>query len=261
MLFLQLEHQEYVTDSEDEYDGSIDEENEYHEPLVEKLNHALKEHVRDELELEETYKAPSDLLHDDKRVKDTESVECAAEVIQRCMEYAEKYENENTDEEVVVLEESSDESEIWDCETIVSTYSNLDNHPGKIGVPDARRKKKLAETIAGALSAPSNVISLKGKQKLPVDFLPHSRKSATEKFKDESSLRTEPQKRKQIGQESKEEKKDRKVSGCLYFLFFCLSLILPCEIQGYVCMSHTDILINNPCDLLLWALTVFALKH
>lgn len=207
-----LEHQEYVTDSEDEYDGSIDEKNEYHEPLVEKLNHALKEHVRDELELEEPYKAPSDVLHDDKRVKDTESLECAAEVIQRCMEYAEKYENENTDEEVVVLQESSDETEIWDCETIVSTYSNLDNHPGKIGVPEARRKKKLVETIAGALSAPSNVISLKGKQKLPVDFLPYSRKSAVEKLKDESSLRTEPQKRKQIGQESKEEKKDRKAA-------------------------------------------------
>lgn len=194
-------------------------------------------------------------MHDGKRVEDAEALECAADVIQKCMEYAEKYEHENTDEEVVVLEESSDESEIWDCETIVSTYSNLDNHPGKIGVPEARRKKKLAETIAGALSAPSNVISLKGKQNLPVDFLPHSKKSTTEKLKDESSLTTEPLKRKQVGQESKEEKKERKVSCCLYFLFFYCS--------SYS-VWHTRIFCLDT-QLLLWSVTFgfdwFLVKH
>lgn len=212
--FDMLELQEYGSDGLDEYGGFMDDEEEYHEPLAEKLNHSVKYPVKDELGLEEKYIAPSDLLHGDKTVNDAESHEGAAEVIQKCMEYAEKYENELTDEEVVVLEESSDESEIWDCETIVTTYSNLDNHPGKIGVPELRRKKKLAETFAGALSAPSNIISLKGKQNLPVEFLPGSRKPAKEKVKDDGNVKTETelQKRKQHGQESKEEKKERKAA-------------------------------------------------
>lgn len=131
------------------------------------------------------------------------------DVIRRCVEYAEKYENE--DEEVVVVQESSDESEEWDCETIISTYSNLDNHPGKIQAPELARKKKLAETVSGALSATNHVISLKGKEKLPVDFLPYSRRGTSETMKSMGCQKTEPQKRKQHGQESKEEKKERKV--------------------------------------------------
>ncbi|KAL8135643.1 hypothetical protein AgCh_010327 [Apium graveolens] len=211
--FDMLEIQEYGSDGTDEYGGFMDDEEEYHEPLAEKLNHSIKYPVKDDLGLEEKYTAPSDLLQGDKTVNDAESPEGAAKVIRRCMEYAEKYENELTDEEVVVLEESSDESEIWDCETIVTTYSNLDNHPGKIGVPEFRRKKKLAETFAGALSAPSNIISLKGKQMLPVEFLPGSKKPAKEKVKDDGNVKTETElyKRKQHGQESKEEKKERKV--------------------------------------------------
>lgn len=111
---------------------------------------------------------------------------------------------------MVIVEESSDESEVWDCETIVSTYSNLDNHPGKIGAPEGRRKKKLAEKVSEPLSALSHVISLKGKEKLPVDYLPHGRKSAIEKVV--TTLRKDEQKRKQHGQESKEEKKERKTA-------------------------------------------------
>lgn len=216
----------------------MDDEDEYHEPLAEKLNHSVKYPVKDELGLEDKYIAPSDLLHGDKTLNDAESHEGAAEVIQRCMEYAEKYENELTDEEVVVLEESSDESEIWDCETIVTTYSNLDNHPGKIEVPESRRKKKLAETFAGALNAPSNIISLKGKQNLPVEFLPGSRKSAKEKVKDDGNLKTEPDlyKRKQHGQESKEEKKERKVMW-QRILLLLLEVCLPMyEAVQFLCL-------------------------
>lgn len=205
-----LELQEYGTESEDEYDGAISEENEYHESLAGKLNHALKDRVMDDLELDGKYKAPSDLLHDESREKDG-SMESAAILIDRCKKYGEKYEKENEDDNVLVIEESSDESEVWDCETIITTYSNLDNHPGKIGAPESRRKK-LVETVTGALTAPTHVISLKGKQKLPVDFLPHSRKPAAETVTDESKLSTEKQKRKQHGQESKEEKKERKAA-------------------------------------------------
>ncbi|KAA8528707.1 hypothetical protein F0562_036062 [Nyssa sinensis] len=206
-----LELQEYGTGSEDDI-NSIAEENECHESLAEKLNHTLKGHVMDDLELVEKYKVPSDILHENKQPKNMESLESAADVISRCMEYAEKYENDSQDEDMVVLQESSDESEVWDCETIISTYSNLDNHPGKIEAPEMRRKKKLAEAVSGALRTPSELISLKGKEKLPVDFLPHSRKSDTEKVKDVISSRNEHQKRKQHGQESKEERKERKAA-------------------------------------------------
>ncbi|CAK9178459.1 unnamed protein product [Ilex paraguariensis] len=207
-----LELQEYGTDSEDEYGGSIVEENECDESLAEKLNHSFKKHVVDNLKLNEEYRAPSDVLLDTKKANDIDLLESAADVIQRCREYAEKYENDDQDEDVVVLQESSDELEVWDCETIISTYSNLDNHPGTIEAPGVRRKKKLAETVSGAFDSPRHLISLKGKEKLPVDFLPCSRKSVSEKVKDVSCLGTEQQKRKQHGQESKEEKKERKAS-------------------------------------------------
>lgn len=209
---MQLERQEYGTD-DDDY-GNVAEEA---EPLAEKLKHALGDRVI--LELGDKYKVPADLLHDNEIPKSKELLESAAEVIRRCVEYAEKYEkeNENEDKHVVLVEESSDESEVWDCETIVSTYSNLDNHPGKIGAPEITRKKKLAETLYGASSAMSHVISLRGKEKLPVDFLPHSIKPALEKVKDVDSKKAELQKRKQHGQESKEEKKERKVSPCCLF--------------------------------------------
>ncbi|CAL5415908.1 unnamed protein product [Camellia sinensis] len=198
--FDMLELQEYGANSDDEYDNFIAEEDEHHESLAEKLNHALKDHATEDLELDDKYKVPA------------ESEDCAGDVIRRCIEYAEKFEIDNQDEDVVVVEESSDESEVWDCETIISTYSNLDNHPGKIETPGVRRKKKLAETLSGALSAPSHVISLKGKEKFPVDYLPHSMKSATEKVKDLTTSKNEPLKRKQLGHESKEEKKERKAA-------------------------------------------------
>lgn len=152
-------------------------------------------------------------MKDKEALESEEQEDSAADVIQRCKEYAERYEIEDEeDKDVVVYEESSDESEVWDCETIVTTYSNLDNHPGKIGAPEIIRKKKLAETVSAALSSSSHVISLRGKEKLPVDFLPGSKKPAAEKVKGVDTMKTEQYKRKQLGQESKEEKKERKVS-------------------------------------------------
>ena len=213
VYLLQLERQEYCTD--DDENGNVAEEDEH---LAEKLKHALGDHVIDDLEISDKYKAPADLLHDNERPS-KEQLDTAAVVIRRCVEYGEKYEkeNENEDKHVVLVEESSDESEVWDCETIVSTYSNIDNHPGKIGAPETTRKKKLAETLFGPSSATSHVISLRGKEKLPVDFLPHSIKPVVEKVKDVDSKMAEQQKRKQHGQESKEEKKERKVSTCCLF--------------------------------------------
>ncbi|EOY06396.1 LTV1, putative [Theobroma cacao] len=204
-----LELQEYGTD-DDEHEGYIAEEEEF---LADKLKNVLNENDMDDLELDDKYKAPADLLHGSERLKSKELLDSAADIMRRCSEYAEKYENESEDENVVVVEESSDESEQFDCESIISTYSNLDNHPGKIGAPEVARKKKLAETVSGALSAKTQVISLRGKEKLPVDFLPNSKKVTTEKVKSTAgSLKAEQLKRKQHGQETKEEKKERKVA-------------------------------------------------
>lgn len=220
LYLLQLECQEYGTDSEDDYDGDIAEED---ESLADKLKHVLDDHATDELEIDGEYKVP------------------APDVIRRCVEYAEKYENEKEDEEVVIVQESSDESEKWDCETIVSTYSNLDNHPAKIVAPGLARKKKLDETIFGALNAPNHVISLRGKEKLPVDFLPLSRKAATEKVKFAGVPKTEQQKRKQHGLESKEEKKERKVfvyDSRFLCIFLCMCHILECLWTFFLLVSR-----------------------
>lgn len=93
-----LELQEYGTDSENEYDDFIAEEEEIQEPLAEKLNHALKHRVKEDLELDDQYKVPADLLHNKEGPENAESMETAAEVISRCMEYAEKYEKDDTGE-------------------------------------------------------------------------------------------------------------------------------------------------------------------
>lgn len=187
------------------------EENECQESLAEKLNHAFKECAIDGMEL------------NNNGPDDGELLEPAADVISRCKEYAEKYENEGPEEEAAVLDESSSDSEVWDCETIVSTYSNLDNHPGKIVAPGTRRKKLLP-----AISEASPIISLKGKEKLPVDYLPSKGKHAVQKEdkkkqglekEEKDNSKSEQLKRKQHGEESKEEKKERKVYGCISILF------------------------------------------
>ncbi|KAK7283833.1 hypothetical protein RIF29_13580 [Crotalaria pallida] len=188
-----LERREYGSDDDDvDYYEQYQAED---ESLTEMLNLSLNKDVMDGPE-------PDDVLENP-----------APDVILRCKEYADGYEDEDEDKDVVLVQESSDESEVWDCETIVSTYSNLDNHPGKIGAPRVSRKKKLAETVSAALSSSSQIISLKGKQKLPIDFLPGSRKPpAPDNVKGLSTARTEQYKRKKHGQESKEEKKERKAA-------------------------------------------------
>ncbi|XP_062081791.1 uncharacterized protein LOC133788350 [Humulus lupulus] len=205
--FDMLESQEYGTDDEDNDYGYIAEED---ESLAEKLRHVLKDNVVDDFDLDGKYRAPADLIQSNENLESTELIDSARTVIRRCVEYGEKYENDDQPDDAIILEESSDESEVWDCETIVSTYSNLDNHPGKIEAPGARRKKKLFDVVSGALNGTNNMISLKGREKLPVDFLPRGKKPTTEKVKSGDSLRIEPLKRKQ--DESPEEKKERKAA-------------------------------------------------
>lgn len=223
---MQLLSREYASSDNDcrdcaEHDAFVAEED---ESLAQKLKHVLGRHSKDDLELDQGYKAPADILSGREGIEDKELLQSASDVLNRCMEYAEKYQNEDDEiEDEYIFEESSDESEGWDCETIVSTCSNLNNHPGKIVAPEITRRKKLAETVSGALNSNNPMITLRGKEKLPVDFLPHSRK-VVDKVKDIGSLRTEHPKRKPHGQESKEEKKERKVTRFTFFsLVLCFS--------------------------------------
>eukprot|EP00249_Psilotum_nudum_P022734 c28627_g1_i2 orf=310-1971(-) len=76
------------------------------------------------------------------------------------------------EEEMVLLEDDSgDGHEIWDCETIVSTFSNLDNHPAKICTLSGYHSKKMAAIDAKQSKVDNPVIQLRGKNQLPVEFL------------------------------------------------------------------------------------------
>lgn len=140
-------------------------------------------------------------------------LEPSADVIRRCQEYAEGYLNESQeDEEAVLVQESDDESEVWDCETIVSTFSNLDNHPGQIQAPE-NPKKLLPTLFPGEATAKRDVIALRGKEMLPVDYLHQKKRNveSTKKSKAEVSSGSDKLKTRVRKEESKEEKKERKV--------------------------------------------------
>lgn len=213
--FDMLELEEYGSEGEDDCINYMDDENDCQPSIAEKLSQTFKLYSLHESEVNQNQM----VLHNKRMTDDEEPLESAPDIINRCREYAEKYENESEDEEAVLFEESSSDSEIWDCETVVSTYSNLDNHPGKIDVPGAQRKKKLA-TISEVSNSSAPIITLKGKEMLPVDFLPNRGKDASGKNgrkkceKDEESDKSkgEQYNRKQHGQESKEEKKERKAA-------------------------------------------------
>ncbi|CAM6100187.1 unnamed protein product [Calypogeia fissa] len=116
---------------------------------------------------------------------------------------------DSDDEEVAVALESEEDRDDWDCETVVSTYSNLDNHPAKIGAPG---KSKLRPKLQGIVEN-AEIIRLSGKQRLPVDYLP--------KREDEDKQRGKPIRKEAISSgkvagpragETPEEKKARKAS-------------------------------------------------
>ncbi|CAA7055925.1 unnamed protein product [Microthlaspi erraticum] len=201
-LFDELVLNEYGSESDN--DGYMSEDGEEGQSVQNLIYEKPKDY-----ELEEKYMNPADILKNSDSVKDKEELATAAHLIRRTVEYGENLDNGDEGEFVEIEEESSDESEMFDCESIVSTFSNLDNHPGKIYAPEARRKK-LSETVAKALSSNGKIITLQGKEKLPVEFLP-GRKSELTGVKPVIP-KAEPVKRKTHGQESKEEKKERKTA-------------------------------------------------
>lgn len=63
--------------------------------------------------------------------------------------------DESSEEEMIELEVSDDEEKKWDCESILSTYSNLYNHPKLINEP----ARKLRIQINPKTGIPENVLS------------------------------------------------------------------------------------------------------
>ncbi|EOA23845.1 hypothetical protein CARUB_v10017063mg [Capsella rubella] len=204
-LFDQLELNEYGSDSD--CDGYLAEGEEKEGYMAQDIHDLIYEKAKN-YELEEKYMNPADILKNSDSVKDKEEVDTAAHIIRRTVEYAENFDNGNEDELVEVTEESSDESEEYDCQSIISTYSNLDNHPGKINAPLSARQMKLSETVSKALNSNGNIITLQGRGMLPVEFLPG--RKAEQTVVEAEIPKAEPIKRKPHGQESKEEKKERK---------------------------------------------------
>ncbi|KAK8941265.1 hypothetical protein KSP39_PZI010352 [Platanthera zijinensis] len=173
------------------------------------LHDALKGCKVDDLEVEEQYRVPSDYARKQEELGTGNQFDDSIDVIRRCREYAAKYFNEDEgNEELILVEESSDDSEIWDCETIVSTYSNLDNHPGKIQAPGNPIRKSAKNLRVDSLKK-VDMIELRGKEKLPLDFLPHGKKEFEKLKKPPGS---EKERSKPRREESKDEKKERKVA-------------------------------------------------
>lgn len=145
--------------------------------------------------------------------------------------------NESEDEkEELLVSESSDESEAWDCETIVSTYSNLENHPAKIGAPGKPKSRLPPKSIPfpGDVGVGNDVITLGGKGMLPVNYLPQRRRIMEGLVREKLGSVEKP--KKVVGEESKEEKKERKVT---YFFFVTYPQFLShFKIFSSYCYAH-----------------------
>lgn len=81
--------------------------------------------------------------------------------------------DENKEEEIVELEVSDDEGgekkKKWDCESILSTYSNIYNHPKVIDVPSKKKASKIE--IDRKTGLPKNVLDNDSKGKLTIKSL------------------------------------------------------------------------------------------
>lgn len=81
--------------------------------------------------------------------------------------------DENKEEEIVALEVSDDEcgekKKKWDCESILSTYSNIYNHPKLIDVPSKRKQNRIV--VDPKTGLPKNIFESDQKGKLTVKSL------------------------------------------------------------------------------------------
>ncbi|GAQ77974.1 hypothetical protein KFL_000060390 [Klebsormidium nitens] len=123
------------------------------------------------------------------------------------------------EEKEVIWVEEEDEREHWDCDTIVSTYSNLDNHPARIGAPPNKFKSLGSERGSQREENLPGLIRLGGKEGLPIEYLPRrggleglpERPSGKENEEDEKRGPSQKVAGPRAG-EGKEEKKARKAA-------------------------------------------------
>lgn len=117
-------------------------------------------------------------------------------------EEEEESEEEEDEDEFVVEEDGSRAGEVWDCESIVSTYSNTENHPALIGAPPARRRRAQGSSDGqGALHEDNTVaimgggvqpLALVGRHRLPEGYGGKSERS--EKGGERSDKRSDDKK-------------------------------------------------------------------
>ena len=96
----------------------------------------------------------------------------------------------------------------WDCETIISTYSNLDNHPVQLVSPATGPRDKISSSIANdsGRQEPKR-ITLSQKSGLPLGVLPTKQSSAGA----EGTISRENKGAARNKKETREEKKIRKM--------------------------------------------------
>ncbi|XP_029159315.1 protein LTV1 homolog [Nylanderia fulva] len=92
--------------------------------------------------------------------KQKEATENIAELMKDRMKIVERECSSSEDEDLEKLVVNSREKEKWDCESIVSTYSNIYNHPKLISEPSKRSKKIEIDQKTGV---PKNVLGNTGK--------------------------------------------------------------------------------------------------
>lgn len=143
---------------------------------------------------------------------------------------------ESEDDGLVIIEvESEDERSNWDCETVVSTLSNLDNHPGKISAPSKPRRK--APSLGKVLEdkeASGGIIKLRGKQSLPTDFLPlRPQAEKAKQLKNLVDSETKPKPVVSRAGETPEQRKARKVCP-IPPLFLCIRPLLLLFLKAFL---------------------------
>ena len=166
------------------------------------------------------------LKHEEKVDIDKEKADCILS----------EFESSEEEKELVVAEDTDEDDDAWDCETIVTTFSNLDNHPGKIYASD----KGSSRSVASRVEVNKSVIRLCGKQQIPIDYLPRQKpdkgKSGDNNRKSLEVQGVKPCASRQRTGETKEEKKARKVTSKVYANLG--SLIFIGSLVCILCLLH-----------------------
>lgn len=164
---------------------------------------------------------PFNALEKDEAEKEDkwDEVENAKDVLAGAEEFLANPEVDLPPEEVLIDGKSyftMKERNPWDCESILSTYSNLDNNPAVIGRSNRRRKKK-GKKQSNVPSLDDETIHedrpvqimLSNKTGLPLGVLPTKDKDSDNYFEEETFMSVNKGE-KRNKKESKEEKRLRK---------------------------------------------------